>query len=78
MSLAALGLANLFGLLLVVAHAVTLACLRRRYRIDRRLVLGWLAAVVAAVIVVSPVAVVGYGQLHQIHWLKPPGLQRVC
>jgi mannosyltransferase len=72
-SLAALGLANLFGLLLVVAHAVTLACLRRRYRVDRGLVLGWLVAAVVAVIVASPVAVVGYGQLHQIHWLKSPG-----
>ena len=73
-TLAALGLANLFGLLLVVAHAVTLACLRGRYRIDRGLVAGWLAAVAAAVIVVSPVAVAGYGQLHQIRWLKSPGL----
>ncbi|HEX9527176.1 MAG TPA: glycosyltransferase family 39 protein, partial [Streptosporangiaceae bacterium] len=71
-SLAALGLANLFGLLLVLAHAVTLACLRGRYRVDRGLVVGWLVAAVAAVIVVSPVAVTGYGQLHQIHWLKPP------
>jgi mannosyltransferase len=75
--LAALGLANLFGLLLVLAHAVTLACLRGRYRVDRRLVLGWMAAAVAALIVVSPVAVAGYGQLHQIHWLEPPGLQAV-
>jgi mannosyltransferase len=33
--------------------------------------------VVVAVIVVSPVAVAGYGQLHQIHWLKPPGLSDV-
>ncbi len=41
-TLAALGLANLFGLLLVVAHAVTLACLRGRYRVDRGLVrAGW-------------------------------------
>ncbi len=76
-TLAALGLANLFGLLLVVAHAVTLACLRGRYRVNRGLVAGWLAAAVAAVIVVSPVAVAGYGQLHQIHWLKSPGLGTV-
>jgi mannosyltransferase len=76
-TLAVLGLANLFGLLIVVAHAVTLACLRRRYRVDRGLVLGWLIAVVAAVIVVSPVAVAGYGQLHQIHWVRPPGLKDV-
>jgi mannosyltransferase len=76
-TLAVLGLANLFGLLIVVAHAVTLACLRRRYRVGRGLVRGWLIAVAAAVIVVSPVAVAGYGQLRQIHWLKPPGLKDV-
>lgn len=72
--LAALGLANLFSLLLVVAHAVTLGWSRRDYRLDRRFVLGWLVAVAAAVIVVSPVAVVGYQELHQIHWIKAPGL----
>ena len=71
--LAALGLANLFSLLLVVAHAVTLGWSRRDYRLGRRFVLGWLAAVAAAVIVVSPVAVVGYQELHQIHWIKAPG-----
>jgi len=76
-ALAALGLANLFGLLIVLPHAVTLGCLRQRYRVDRRLILGWLVAAVVAVIVVSPVAVAGYGQLHQIHWLKPPTLQNV-
>jgi mannosyltransferase len=76
-TLAVLGLANLFGLLIVVAHAATLACLRRRYRVGRALVRGWLMAVAAAVIVVSPVAVAGYGQLRQIHWLKPPGLKDV-
>ena len=73
MTLVALGLGNLFGLLLVVAHAVTLAWLRREYRVDRAFVLGWAAAVAATLIVVSPVAVVGYSQLHQIHWIKPPG-----
>jgi mannosyltransferase len=40
-------------------------------------VLGWLIAVVAALIVVSPVAVAGYRQLHQIHWLEAPGLKDV-
>jgi mannosyltransferase len=76
-SLAVLGLANLFGLLIVAAHAVTLACVRRRYRVGRGLAAGWLTAVVGAVIVVSPVAVAGYGQLRQIHWLEPPGLKDV-
>jgi mannosyltransferase len=73
-ALAALGLANLFGLLLVVAHAVTLGWSRRDYRLGRRFILGWLAAAAAALIAVSPVAVEGYGQLHQIHWIRPPRL----
>ena len=72
-TLLALGLGNLFGLLLVVAHAVTLAWVRRPYRVNRAFVLGWAVAVAATLILVSPVAVVGYSQLHQIHWIKPPG-----
>ena len=66
MTLAALGLANLLGLLLVVAHAVTLACLRGFYRVGRGLAAGWLAAgwlaaAAAPAIVVSPVAIAGSG-----------------
>ncbi len=71
-TLVALGLGNLFALLLVVAHAVTLAWSRREYRVGRGFVLRWAAAVAAALILVSPVAVVGYSQLHQIRWIKPP------
>jgi mannosyltransferase len=71
-TLVALGLGNLFALLLVVAHAVTLAWSRREYRVGQGFVLGWAAAVAAALILVSPVAVVGYSQLHQIRWIKPP------
>lgn len=71
--LVALGLGNLFALLLVVAHAVTLAWSRREYRVGRGFVLRWAAAVVATLILVSPVAVVGYSELHQIRWIKPPG-----
>ena len=74
MTLVALGLGNLFALLLVVAHAVTLAWSRREYRVDRGFVLRWAAAVAATLILVSPVAVVGYSELHQIHWIKPPSL----
>jgi mannosyltransferase len=73
-TLAALGLGNLFALLLVVAHAVTLAWSRREYRVDRGFVLRWAAAVAAALILVSPVAAVGYSQLHQIGWIKPPSV----
>jgi mannosyltransferase len=75
--LAALGFANLFGLVLVVAHAITLATSRRGDRAGRGFALGWLLAVAAAVVVVSPVAIVGYGQLNQIHWLQPTRLKDV-
>lgn len=79
--LALLGFGNLFALLLVVAHAVTLWLWGRpdsdRGRVARGLVWGWIIAVLAAVVAVSPVAVVGYSQLHQIHWIQPPGLKDV-
>jgi mannosyltransferase len=71
-TLALLGFGNLFALLLVAGHAVTLWLWRG---VDRGLVRGWLIAVLAAVIAVSPVAVVGYSQLHQIHWIQPPDLR---
>jgi mannosyltransferase len=71
-TLVALALGNLFALLLVAAHAVTLAWSRQQYRVDRGFVLRWAAAVAATLILVSPVAVVGYTELHQIHWIKPP------
>lgn len=73
-TLVALGLGNLFALLLVVAHAVTLAWSRQEYRVDRGFVLRWAAAVAATLILVSPVAVAGYSQLRQIHWIKPPSV----
>jgi mannosyltransferase len=109
-TLALLGFGNLFALLLVLAHAVTLLARGddppeppdRRFapsggkpprtwgddrgsapsggkspRLGQGLWLGWLIAVGAAVIAVSPVAVVGYSQLHQIHWIQPPGLKDV-
>jgi mannosyltransferase len=73
-TLVALGLTNLFGLLLVVAHAVTLAWSRREFRVGRGFAARWATAVAAAAILVSPVAVTGYSELRQIHWIKPPGL----
>ncbi len=71
-TLALLGFGNLFALLLIVGHAVTLWLWRG---VNRALVRGWLIAVLAALIAVSPVAVVGYSQLHQIHWIGPPDLK---
>ncbi len=73
-TLVALGLGNLFALLLVVAHAVTLAWSRREYRVGRDFMLRWAAAVTATVILVSPVAVAGYSELRQIRWIRPPGV----
>jgi mannosyltransferase len=86
-TLALLGFGNLFALLLVLAHAVTLLVREddpraapsggKPPRLGQGLWLGWLIAVAAVVVVVSPVAVVGYSQLHQIHWIQPPGLKDV-
>jgi mannosyltransferase len=63
--MAALGLSQVFALLLILAHAVTVLL---RYRPgshepeDRSLAVGWLVAVVAAVVVASPVLWLGYVQ----------------
>ena len=78
--LAALGIVDIFGLLLVPAHAVTVALRFLRARDDasaraaRSLGLGWLAAVLAGVVLVSPVLVLGYVQKGTLSWLTPPGL----
>ena len=95
-TLALLGFGNLFALLLVVSHALTLWLWRPadggrgrvdrgqvdrgqvdRGQVDRGLVWGWLIAVLVVLVAVSPVAVVGYSQLHQIHWIQPPDLKDV-
>jgi uncharacterized membrane protein len=75
--LAFLGLGNLFALLIVLAHAVTIASRARRDpRIGRSFVVGWLVAV-AAVVAVSPVIVTGYAQLHLVKWIKPVSFRDV-
>lgn len=71
-SIAALGILNIFGLLLVPAHAVTMAlCCRRGLRepAPRKLAIGWLTAVAAGLVVASPLLVLGYSQRGQIAWL---------
>jgi mannosyltransferase len=72
---AALGIMDIFGLLLIIAHAVTvgLRCLRMS-EAARSLALGWLAAAVAGVVLASPVLVLGYVQRGTLAWLSPPGL----
>ncbi len=88
-ALAGLGLANVFGLLLIPAHLpLLLLSLRRAGRVDgpggpgpageaRKLLWGWLAAVVAACVVVSPVVVLAWAQRHEEVWVKPVSLKEV-
>jgi mannosyltransferase len=74
-ALALLGLGNILSLLLIIAHAVTVALWRRRCGgPGQPFVLRWLASVAAAVIVASPVALIASGEAHQVQWIKPPGL----
>lgn len=71
-SLAVLGMVNIFGLLLIGGHAVTVALQYRRHAGDhamRRLAVGWLIAVIAGVIVTSPLLVFGWMEHSQIAWL---------
>jgi mannosyltransferase len=71
-ALAAMGLLNIFALLLIPAHAVTVAvrCLRTADQPrGRRLALGWLTAATAATLAVGPLLVLGWSQRHQISWL---------
>jgi mannosyltransferase len=86
--LAALGVVNLFGLLLIVPHAVTVGMEWRRsvsghgvsghgvsgHGAARSLALGWLAAAAAAVLLVSPLTALAWVQRGQLAWLSPAGL----
>lgn len=71
LSLAVLGWLNLFGLLIVPAHAVTLALARRHGAAAR----GWAIAVVAAGAAAAPVAAMVWLERGQFAWLPglPPG-----
>ncbi len=82
--LAALGSLNIFSLLLVPAHALTMALTARRRRGDPRwearpsgrgpLLARWAAAAGAATVLDSPLIVLGWQQRHQIGWIRPDGL----
>lgn len=77
-ALALLGLGNILSLLLIAAHAVTVTVWRWRYGgPGEPFVLRWLGSVAAALIVAAPVALIAYGQAHQVQWIKPPGLVAV-
>ncbi len=70
--LTVLGIMNIFGLLMIPAHAITLAVHYRRRLRDpqvRRLALGWLLTAVVAVAVASPILVFAWKEQAQIAWL---------
>lgn len=83
LSLVLVGYAQLFGLLLVPAHAVTLIglCRRNRRTADGRpggvpgtlLLRRWLVTVAAAGVAVAPVTALGWVQRAQIAWIPAPG-----
>jgi mannosyltransferase len=90
LSLAALGIVDIFGLFLITGHAVTvgLRCLResgaaerargaRGARGARSLALGWLAAAVAGCLLTSPVLALGYVQRGTLSWLTPPNFAAI-
>jgi mannosyltransferase len=75
-ALVLVGYMQMFGLLLLPAHAVTMIGLLRGRRdgAPRALVLRrWLVTVAAAVVVVAPVVVAGWAQRAQIAWIPKPG-----
>ncbi len=81
------GLFNIFGLLILAAHGVTLLLASADLNSTRgagpagrrigRLPLRWLAAAVAAVAVLSPLLAVAGHQQQQISWLARPGIKAI-
>ena len=71
--LAALGIVNIFGLLLIPAHAITRRVRhppsRLRARTPASSPIGWLVAAVAGVVCASPLLVLGYEQRGQVAWI---------
>ncbi len=72
-SLVLLGLANVFGLLLIPAHAVALV-LRRRDDRTRAVTRAWLIAAAAATAAFLPLAWLDWAQRGQLNWLHRPGI----
>src|SRR5206468_12533770 len=74
------GVVNIFGLVIIPAHGLTVLLASRRARAAgtgagglglRR---GWLAAIAAATAATSPVLVYAWQQQGAQEWLKPPSL----
>lgn len=76
---AVLGLINILGLLLLGAHAVTVAdAASRKNRAGRRaLALGWLAAALAAMAAVSPMVFAAYAQRAALGWIGRPSFGKL-
>ncbi|HUD39037.1 MAG TPA: glycosyltransferase family 39 protein [Streptosporangiaceae bacterium] len=73
-SLAVLGILNIFGLLLIPAHLITVGLDYRRRRRQAepqplRLAVGWLVAAVVAVVIASPLLLLGWQQRGQVAWI---------
>ena len=85
-AVAALGLFNLLALLLLAAHGVTvgIACARQRATAPpgphgSAVPAGrWVAAAGGAVVVLSPLMLIGFQQRRQISWLARPGPHAVA
>jgi mannosyltransferase len=76
------GLFNLFGLLILAAHGVTLLLTDARGRKGRgrwigRVPVRWLAACAAALVVLGPLLRVAGGQQEQIAWLTRPDFKTI-
>jgi len=65
------GLFDLFAILIVVAHGISLIWLRNA---GRAVVRRWLAACVVAGALLVPLAVLSAGQSGQLNWVRQPGL----
>jgi mannosyltransferase len=75
-SMALLGIFNIFGLLLIAAHGVTIALRMTRSSTGqsrRALLLRWLITSVCAVAISSPLIVFAWLQRGQLSWLTAPG-----
>lgn len=75
-ALASAGLFNLFSLLLIVAHGLSLLALAAGPQAGRppgRQFVRWAVAITAATAALTPLLVLGYRQRAQIGWLTRPG-----
>jgi mannosyltransferase len=75
-ALACAGLFNVFSLLLIVAHGISLLIVRAGPPATRphgRQLARWAVTAGAATVVLTPLLLAGYCQRAQIGWLTPPG-----